>query len=128
MHAYSLNNQVSELHEAKASMAQGLAIVVREIAETGFNPENTLEEIIKLARMLDIAAPAERVTISSIIDPRYNLLDYIKRYAGSRIVKEMDADKVLFDREFTCISQIQEIFLDVSEKINRNFINPVEHA
>ena len=116
--------QISRLHDTKASIAEGLAIVVKEIAETGHNPENTLEDIMKLARLFDISAPAPRRAANTLADPRYNLVDYLKRSAGTRTIRELDADAILFDNAppFTCISQIQDIFEDVSQKISRNFL------
>jgi hypothetical protein len=119
------NSRMDELYETKAAIASGLAEVVSYIAASGENPDNLLNDIIKLARILDIAAPAARTTPMTILDPRYNLLDYIKRHAGSLTVKEIHGDEILFekDRPFTCISQVQEIFQDVSEKLNRNFAN-----
>ena len=116
--------QIHNLHEAKATIAPGLAVVVEEIAETGNNPENILHDIIKLARILDISAPAPRRAPNAITDPRYNLVDYIKRNSGSRAIRELDADKILFEHNipFSCISQIQEIYEDVSQKMNRYFI------
>ena len=119
------NSRMDELYETKAEIAPGLAEVVSYIAITGEDSDNLLKDIIKLAHMLDIAAPANRNTPTSILDPRYNLLDYIKRHAGSMVVKEMNGDEILFDknRPFTCIGQVQEILHDVSEKLLKNFAN-----
>jgi len=119
----SANKLINELHEIKAAIALALAEVVSYIAASGNNPDNILNDIIKLSRMLDIAAPAARTTPLTILDPRYNLLDYIKRHAGSMAIKEIDGDEILFekDKPFTCISQVQEIFLDVSDKLMKNF-------
>ncbi len=122
------DNNIKQLHEAKAEMAEGLAVVVKDIVETGHNPENTLEDIIKLAHILDIAAPAIRTTPGSFSDPRFHLLDYIKRYAGARTLKAVSGDEILFDKTkpFTCMGQIQEIFLDVSDKITKHFVTVTE--
>lgn len=121
--------QMQHIYDAKASIAAELAQVVRTISETGVDEDNTLKDIVKLARILDIAAPARSTNASTLIDPRYNLLDYIKRSANSRVVKNIDADAILFekDKPFTCIGQIQAIFQDVAEKISKNFVT-VEQA
>ena len=126
----NFDNQVQDLHQAKAAMAPGLTLVVKEIVETGENPENTLKDIIKLARMLDIAAPAPRKTPDSYSDPKYNLLEYIKRNVGKLVIREINADELLFDeaKPFTCISQVDEILEDVSDKLNRHYMKQVEYA
>ncbi len=128
--ASNFDDQVHKLHELKASVADDLSVVVKEIAQTGYNPQNILTDIIKLARLLDISAPAPRTTASTIADPRYNLLEYIKRHANSSVLREIHGDEILFDRKkpFTCISQIQEIFEDVSEKLTHNFTKQAEYA
>ena len=56
--AYDNSTQKDFLYKTKAQMAEGLAIAARKIVESGDNPEHILEDIIKLARILDIAAPA----------------------------------------------------------------------
>jgi len=126
----SFESPVDYLHGMKARIAPTLAIVVKEITETGDNPENTLGDIIKLAHLLDISAPAHRHTPASFTDPRYNLIDYLKRAANSQVLREINPDEILFDRNkpFTCISQIDEIFEDVSDKINRNFVAEPAYA
>ena len=128
--ASNFSSQTDYLHGIKAKIAPILAIVVREIAETGHNPENTLTDIVKLARILDISAPADRNTPSSFTDPRYNLVDYLKRATNSQVLREINPDEILFDRHkpFTCISQIQEILEDVSDKVSRNFVAEAQYA
>ena len=122
--ASNLSSQIDYLYKMKAKIARGLAIVAREIAETGDNPEHTLEDIIKLAHILDIAAPPLRNNPNHITDPKYYLLDYIKRYVGSYALNKINGDDILFDkkRPFTCIGQVQEIFLDVYDKVTKNFL------
>jgi hypothetical protein len=117
------NDHIARIYDMKAAIAPDLCAAVREIAETGHNPENTLGDILKLARLLDISTPNHRSGPSSFTDPRYNLVDYIKRSSGAAAIREINADEILFNknRPFTCVSQIQEIFEDVAAKLDRNF-------
>lgn len=126
----TVNEQIAYLHDVKSKIADGLALAVWKIADTGDNPENVLRDIIKLARMLDIAAPAPRKAINTQNDPRYNLLEFIKRSSGKMVIREINGDELLFDKDrpFTCMSQVQEIFDDVYDKLSRNFTTQVQYA
>lgn len=118
------DNQVNEWHETKAAIAPALTSVVKNIIQTGNNPDNILADIVKMVRMLDIAAPAPRLSPLTATDPRFHLLDYIKRNAGSNVFKEIDGNELLFNKNkpFTCIGQIQEIFQDVTDKLSKNYV------
>ena len=120
----NLNNQVEELFEIKSAMAPGLCEAVREIMAHG-DKEHMLNDIIKLARMLDLATPSTKFTPASITDPRYNLLNFIIRNSSSRTLNEINPDEILFNEKkpFTCIGQVQEIFLDVADKIAKVFVH-----